>query len=100
MKIEKQKRKRGKRLNLLGEIAGGPEFFSPSRVLKAKAFQEAKVAKEQEKKMLLQTVKLRQMRHISKKMLTRQNMLYNELLVSQKLMQLRLRKLLKLLPTN
>jgi len=46
---EKQKRSRGKRLNLLGEeVTPEAQFFSPSRVLAAKLFQETKEAAEQE----------------------------------------------------
>lgn len=48
---EKRRRKRGKRLNLLGEEeTGGPQFFSPERVLTAKTFQDSKEAAEVEKK--------------------------------------------------
>ena len=48
--IEKQKRKKTKRLNLLGEEDSGPQLFSPSRVQAAKAFQAQKEAVEEEKK--------------------------------------------------
>lgn len=48
---EKKRRQRGKRLNLLGEEeTNGPQFFSPQRILAAKAFQESKEVTEQEKK--------------------------------------------------
>src|SRR4051794_28505847 len=48
LQIEKKKRKRGKRLNLLGEENTGPQFFSPSRVQQAKVFQAQKEADEQQ----------------------------------------------------
>jgi hypothetical protein len=49
---EKKRRQRNKRLNLLGEQDDGvPQFFSPQRVLAAKAFQEGKEeAKEGDKR--------------------------------------------------
>jgi hypothetical protein len=48
---EKKRRRRNKRLNLLGEEANpAPQFFSPNRVLPAKEFQETKEAQEQEEK--------------------------------------------------
>jgi DDE superfamily endonuclease len=48
---EKKRRRRGRRLNLLGEEdTAGPQFFSPQRILAAKAFQEGKEAAEHEKK--------------------------------------------------
>jgi hypothetical protein len=49
---EKKRRQRGKRLNLLGEEeAAVPQFFSPQRVLAAKAYQEGKdEAVEEEKR--------------------------------------------------
>ena len=46
---EKKRRNRGKRLGLTGEEATGvPEFYSPSRILKARVFQESKKAAAQE----------------------------------------------------
>ena len=48
LRAEKKKRQRGKRLNLLGEEDVGPQFFSPSRILAARAFQAAKRAKEEQ----------------------------------------------------
>ena len=50
LQLEKKKRQRGKRLNLLGEEDSGPQFFSPSRVRKANAVQAAKEAEEQQKR--------------------------------------------------
>lgn len=48
---EKTRRKRGGRLNLMGEVAGqDPQFFSPQKVLAAKAYQEGKETREQEEK--------------------------------------------------
>ena len=47
LKTEKRKRNRGKRLNLLGEEDSGPQFFSPSQVLRAKAYSGEKRAQEQ-----------------------------------------------------
>jgi hypothetical protein len=48
--IEKKRRQRGKRLNLLGEEAVGPVFFSPSKVQRAKALQQAKDEEARQKK--------------------------------------------------
>jgi hypothetical protein len=48
--LEKKKHQRGKKLNLLGEEGGGPVFFSPSKVQKAKALQQAKEAEARQKK--------------------------------------------------
>ena len=42
LKFEKKRRKRGKRLNLLGEEDSGPQFFSPGRVQAARAWQASK----------------------------------------------------------
>ena len=42
LKNEKKRRKRGKRLNLLGEENNGPQFFSPARVQAARAWQASK----------------------------------------------------------
>ncbi len=51
LKVEKQKRNRGKRLNLLGEEDNGPLLFSPSYVRAAKEFAAKKKAeKEQHRK--------------------------------------------------
>lgn len=51
LKIEKQKRNRGTRLNLLGEEDSGPQLFSPTRVRAAWDFAAQKeVSKEQHKK--------------------------------------------------
>ncbi|MCJ1347806.1 hypothetical protein MMC31_006035 [Peltigera leucophlebia] len=51
LKIEKQKKNRGKRLNLLGEEDNGPQLFSLSRVRAAWEFAAEKEAeKEQHRK--------------------------------------------------
>ena len=42
LKEEKKRRKRGKRLILLGEEDTGPQFFSPGRVAAARAYQASK----------------------------------------------------------
>ena len=48
---EKKRRHRGKRLNLLGEEAASePQFFSPTKVIAARAYQESKEAAETEEK--------------------------------------------------
>jgi DDE superfamily endonuclease len=48
---EKKRRQRNKRLNLLGEEdTRVPQFFSPKRILAAKAFQESKEKEEEEDK--------------------------------------------------
>ena len=45
--IEKRKRRKGKRLNLLGENDVGPQFYSPSQIKAALVVQNAKTAEEQ-----------------------------------------------------
>jgi hypothetical protein len=50
LQLEKRRRQKGKRLNLLGDEATGPVFFSPSKVQRAKALQEEKEAGEQLRK--------------------------------------------------
>ncbi|SLM40587.1 hypothetical protein LPUS_11414 [Lasallia pustulata] len=45
---EKKRRKRGKRLNLLGEEESGPQFFSPGRVTAARTWQAEKEEEEQQ----------------------------------------------------
>jgi hypothetical protein len=47
LKLERQKRKKGKKLNLVGEDDIGPQFYSPNRVRRALAFQDEKEANEQ-----------------------------------------------------
>ena len=42
LKNEKKRRKRGKRLNLVGEEHSGPQFFSSERVQAARVFQASK----------------------------------------------------------
>jgi hypothetical protein len=44
LKLEKKKRSRGKRLNLVGESDGGAQLFSPSRIICARDFQQQKLA--------------------------------------------------------
>ena len=48
--LEKKRRQRGKRLNLLREEGIGPIFFSPSKVQRAKVLQQAKETEAQQKK--------------------------------------------------
>jgi hypothetical protein len=48
IKLEKRKRRKGKKLNLLGEEASGPQFFSPSRVQAARDHQATKEAEKQQ----------------------------------------------------
>jgi hypothetical protein len=43
MKLERKKRQRGKKLNLLGESDVGPQFFSPARIQAARLFQAQKL---------------------------------------------------------
>jgi len=45
--LERQKRQKGKKLNLLGKSDAGPQFFSPNRVRAGLAFQAEKAADEQ-----------------------------------------------------
>ena len=47
LKLECQKRKKGKKLNLVGEDDIGPQFYSPDRVRRALVFQGEKEAQEQ-----------------------------------------------------
>lgn len=46
LKDEKKKRRRGKRLNLVGDEDMGPQFFSPARVEAARAWQAVKDTEE------------------------------------------------------
>lgn len=49
---EKKRRQRGKRLNLVGEEEDGQaQFYSPQRILAAKAYQESKQQAEEENKL-------------------------------------------------
>ena len=48
---EKKRRKRGKRLNLVGEEDSGPQFFSPRRVQAAREFQAAKEEEEAQRQL-------------------------------------------------
>jgi hypothetical protein len=47
LKLEHQKRKKGKKLNLVGEDDIGLQFYSPNRVRCALVFQDKKEANEQ-----------------------------------------------------
>jgi hypothetical protein len=49
LKTKKKRRKRDKRLNLIGQEEGGPQFFSPSQIEAARAQQVLKDAKEAQK---------------------------------------------------
>ena len=46
IKLEKKRRNRGVRLNLVGEEDSGPQFFSPGRVQAARDYQATKDAEE------------------------------------------------------
>lgn len=48
LKVEKQKKNRGKQLNLLNEEDNGPQLFSPSRVQTAQEFIIAKKAEKEQ----------------------------------------------------
>jgi hypothetical protein len=50
LQIEKRKRKKGKRLNLLGEEDNGPQFFTPERVRAALEYQARKEDEEEAEK--------------------------------------------------
>ncbi len=50
LKVEKQKKNRGKRLNLLGEEDNGLQLFSSSRVRAAREFAAKKEAKKEQYK--------------------------------------------------
>jgi dsDNA-specific endonuclease/ATPase MutS2 len=45
--LEKDKRKKGRRLNLCGEESAGVEIYTPGKVVQAREYMEAKDAKEQ-----------------------------------------------------
>src|SRR5438045_8305483 len=47
LKLECQKCKKGKKLNLVGEDDIGPQFYSPDQVRHALVFQDEKEAQEQ-----------------------------------------------------
>ena len=51
--MEKKKRNQGKRLNLLGEEAGGPQLFSPGQIIKAKARILEKEEEERQKRVAI-----------------------------------------------
>ncbi len=57
LKVEKRKRNRGKRLNLVGEEDNGPQLFSPSRVLQALTYSDEKEAQEQAERTRINTNK-------------------------------------------
>jgi hypothetical protein len=63
LRYEKKRRKRGKRLNLVGEEDKGPQFFSPGRVqaardlLAAKEAEDARLEQEKADKRVEQAVK-------------------------------------------
>jgi hypothetical protein len=63
LRYEKKRRKRGKRLNLVGEEDKGPQFFNPGRVqtardlLAAKKAEEARIEQEKAEKRIQQAVK-------------------------------------------
>jgi hypothetical protein len=50
LQLEKRKRNRGKRLNLVGEEDCGPQFFTPERVRAAIAYQAEKEREEEAEK--------------------------------------------------
>ena len=57
LQIEKKKRTRGKRLNLVGEECSGPQFFSPSRIQATRAYQAEKATIQQAEKAAKDAVK-------------------------------------------
>jgi hypothetical protein len=50
IKDEKKKRRRGKKLNVLGEEDHGPQFFSPTTIKRAQDVQAAKAAEAEAEK--------------------------------------------------
>lgn len=60
LKVEKKKRARGKRLNLVGEEDNGPQLFSPSRVKAARDFISAKEQEIDQRKKLAEEKKIQQ----------------------------------------
>ena len=57
LKDEKKKRRRGKRLNLVGDEDVGPQFFSPARVEAARTWQALKDAEEVQRQQGIQDKK-------------------------------------------
>lgn len=55
---EKSRRKRGKKLNLAGEISKGVELYSPNKVVRARQFQEQKAQEEQAERDAIEARKL------------------------------------------
>ena len=64
LKQEKKRRKRGKRLNLLGEEDSGAQFFSPTRIQAAREYQ---VIKEEDELIKKQGISERKARAAAKK---------------------------------
>lgn len=56
-KLEKKKRRRGKRLNLTRDEDSGPQFFSPARVEAARTWQASKDAEEVQRQQSIQESK-------------------------------------------
>ena len=57
LKMEKKKRNRGKKLNLVGEEANGPQVFGPNEVHYAKAYADELKAQEQMERARIDTNK-------------------------------------------
>jgi hypothetical protein len=57
--LEKKKRNRGKRLNLLGEEDNGPQLFNPARIALAQAHAEEKEEAERQKKKAIESRKVK-----------------------------------------
>ena len=51
LQLEKKKRRRGKKLNLIGEPSGKAQFFGTAEVLAVIAFEETKLAKTEQDKL-------------------------------------------------
>jgi hypothetical protein len=79
LKIEKKKRSRGKRLNLVNEENSGAQFFSPTRIQKARevqaekaSFEEAEIARKAQKKAEQECKRVLLLRLVAEKAIQRQ----------------------------
>jgi hypothetical protein len=67
LRLERKKRSRGKRLNLVGESDSRSQLFSPSRTIRARDFDKLKVAKIQQEKEAKAVAKLKKQKEKERK---------------------------------
>jgi DDE superfamily endonuclease len=89
LEAQKKKNKKSKRLNLCGEEAGGPECWSPAKVVRARQFQEELEAKEKEE---MQQKEERRVVRAKNKELREEKEAATQLRREQKAQDLRVRK--------